>query len=159
MSLQLLYIQMRIEDEIKNSKPIPIEQKTVINLMFTGNVVKEQINRSIKHFDLSIEQYNVLRILRGQKGNPANLSTIQERMINKMSNTTRLIDKLLKKELVTRHTCELNRRKVEILITEKGLSLMLDIDSTLKKSDKKATDSLSKNEMETLNSLLDKLRT
>lgn len=159
LSLQLLYIQMRIEDEIKNSKPIPIEQKTVINLMFTGNVVKEQINRSIKHFDLSIEQYNVLRILRGQKGNPANLSTIQERMINKMSNTTRLIDKLLKKELVTRHTCELNRRKVEILITEKGLSLMLDIDSTLKKSDKKATDSLSKDEMETLNSLLDKLRT
>ena len=73
----------------------------------------------------------MLRILRGQKGKPANLSTLNEHMIHKMSNTTRLVDKLIEKKLVERDICENNRRKVEITITLKGLNLLTNIDNKL----------------------------
>jgi DNA-binding MarR family transcriptional regulator len=105
-----------------------------------------------------MEQYNVLRILRGQKGTPANMSTLQERMINKMSNTTRLVDKLIVKELVTRNTCPSNRRKIEILITNKGLNIMKQIDDKLDIKENNLTKNLTNNELETLNNLLDKIR-
>ena len=75
----------------------------------------------MKPYDLSGEQYNVLRILRGQKGCPANMCIIQERMLAKNSNTTRLIDKLLLKDFVTREVCPDNRRKIEVLITTKRI--------------------------------------
>ena len=159
MYQQQLYIQMSIETDIKSTVKLDERQKTVINLVYTNNWLKEQTFGFFKDYDLSAEQYNVLRILRGQKGNPANLSTIQERMLNKMSNTTRLIDKLLKKELVTRQTCPSNRRKVEILITNKGLDLLHELDSIVKSSNETITKSLSIEELETLNQLLDKLRT
>jgi DNA-binding MarR family transcriptional regulator len=150
---------MSIESDIKSTIKLDERQKTVINLVYTSNWLKEQTSSFFKSYDLSAEQYNVLRILRGQRGNPANLSTIQERMLNKMSNTTRLIDKLLKKDLVTRDTCPSNRRKVEILITQKGLDLLSELDLVVTKSNEHITQSLSLSELETLNHLLDKLRT
>ena len=79
-------------------------------------------------FDISEQQFNVLRILRGQKGIAANLSTVQERMVHKMSNTTRLIDKLIQKKLVKRNVCIENRRKIELFITEDGLDFLKKID-------------------------------
>ena len=105
-----------------------------------------------------MQQYNVLRILRGQKGQPANLSTIQERMIDKSSNTTRLIDKLIGKELVSRQQCPTNRRKIEVFITPKGMELLAEIDPVLEAANKRITEQLSLPEMEQLNYLLDKLR-
>ena len=119
---------MRIEEIIKSSVTMDTAKKVVLNLFYTQNVVTEKFNDVIKPYDLSAEQYNVLRILRGQKGNPVNMSLIQERMIAKNSNTTRLIDKLLLKDLVTREICPNNRRKMEILITQKGLDLLTKLD-------------------------------
>jgi len=149
---------MSIEDDIKSTVKLEVRTKTVINLAYTSNWLKEKSMSFFKDSDLSAEQYNVLRILRGQKGNPANLSTIQERMLNKMSNTTRLIDKLIKKELVTRQSCESNRRKIEIYITKKGLDLLAYLDTVVTKSNNAITKKLTQEELETLNTLLDKLR-
>jgi MarR family transcriptional regulator, 2-MHQ and catechol-resistance regulon repressor len=149
---------MSIEEDIKSTVKLQNNQKTVINLVYTSNWLKEKSKVFYKDYGISTEQYNVLRILRGQKGNPANLSTIQERMLNKMSNTTRLIDKLIKKELVTRQSCESNRRKIEIYITKKGLTLLAELDSIVNANNKELTKNLNTNELEILNTLLDKLR-
>jgi DNA-binding MarR family transcriptional regulator len=108
---------MKIEDEIKSSIALKLETKIVLNVLHTQNLINEKFNIVLKPYDLSGEQYNVLRILRGQKGNPANMNMIQERMVAKTSNTTRLVDKLLLKELVTRNVCPENRRKIEVTIT------------------------------------------
>ena len=150
---------MSIESEIKSTVKLDIKSKTVINLIYTTNWLKEKTHAFFKDYDLSSEQYNVLRILRGQKGHPANLSTIQERMLNKMSNTTRLIDKLLKKGLVTRQVCPSNRRKIDILITQKGLDLLTELDLKVESNNQEITKNLNHKELTTLNNLLDKLRT
>ena len=102
---------MNIEQALKNNTPLSQGSRTVINLMYTCRQVEEFGTSLFKEHDLTHQQYNVLRILRGQKGKPANLSTITERMIDKSSNTTRLIDKLIQKGLVNRQVCEKNRRK------------------------------------------------
>jgi DNA-binding MarR family transcriptional regulator len=149
---------MSIETDIKSTVKLRISEKTIINLIYTNNWFKENSTSQFKKYDLSSEQYNVLRILRGQKGKPANLSTLQERMLNKMSNTTRLIDKLLKKELVTRNTCPSNRRKIEIFITEKGSNLLEELDPITYQNSLDITKNLNTTELETLNNLLDKLR-
>ena len=149
---------MTIERDIKSSVKLSLEKKSVINLLYTSSWAKELLLLFFKEYDLSMEQYNVLRILRGQKGNPANLETIQERMISKMSNTTRLVDKLIAKGFVTRRICENNRRKVEIFITEKGLGLLLNADDKLIAQEKEIVKNLTANELTTLNTLLDKLR-
>lgn len=148
---------MKIEDIIKTSY-MPDHTKTVINLIYTSSYASEILNTAIKPFDISMQQFNVLRILRGQKGKPANLYTIQERMINKMSNTTRLIDKLIVKKYVERTTCEKNRRKIEIFITQSGLEALKEMDEAVHASEKKIIENLTKKEIELLNNLLERLR-
>ncbi|MFC5044552.1 MarR family winged helix-turn-helix transcriptional regulator [Aquimarina hainanensis] len=150
---------MKIEELLKVKGEFPIEQKVIVNLLYTGNWANENISNTLKAFDISIQQFNVLRILKGQNGKAANLSTIQERMISKMSNTTRLIDKLVTKGLVTRITCPTNRRKIEITITREGLSLLEIIHPIIIATEKRLTSKLTKKEQETLNLLLDKLKT
>ena len=113
---------------LKINTELPLSRQTVINVFLSNTWIKTDIQVVLKPYDLSIEQFNVLRILRGQKGNPLNLQDIQERMVNKMSNTTRLVDKLISKDLVERSICENNRRKVDIGITSKGLKLLKEID-------------------------------
>jgi DNA-binding MarR family transcriptional regulator len=150
---------MKIEDEIKTTIPLDISKKVILNLLFTQNVIKEKFNEIRTPYDLSGEQYNVLRILRGQKGNPANMCLIQERMVAKSSNTTRLIDKLLIKDLVTRKVCPDNRRKIEVLITEKGLKMLDDLDPITTELEQTIANNLNPEELEHLNQLLEKLRT
>jgi DNA-binding MarR family transcriptional regulator len=149
---------MRIEDIIKSNVAIDDAKKVVLNIMVTQNVVTEKFNEVLKPYDLSGEQYNVLRILRGQKGNPANMCVIQERMIAKNSNTTRLIDKLLLKNLVTREVCPENRRKIEVLITEKGLELLEELDPKVLENEKLFAANLNQKELVELNTLLEKYR-
>ncbi|NRA91679.1 MAG: MarR family transcriptional regulator [Psychroserpens sp.] len=120
--------------------------------------MKEQLLLVLKPYDLSIEQFNVLRILRGQKGHPINLQDVQARMVNKMSNTTRLIDKLIKKEFVKRNQCETNRRKIEIYITKQGLDILNELDLIVDTTEKDITSNLSQTELEQLNTLLKKLK-
>jgi DNA-binding MarR family transcriptional regulator len=150
---------MKIEEIIKSNSPISIEKRTVLNIMFTQNVIADAFNDILKSFDLSVEQFNVLRILRGQKGKPANMCVIQERMIAKTSNTTRLVDKLLLKDLVIREVCEENRRKMEITITEKGLKLLAELDPKIEAHEALFSTNLSSEELENLNNLLEKYRT
>lgn len=149
---------MTIEEAIKSSIPLNPITKTVLNIMYTSRIVEEQVADMLKPYKISMQQYNVLRILRGQKGNPANLFTIQERMINKMSNTTRLVDKLIDKGFAERTICESNRRKVEILITQKGLDLLSEIDPVTQANNNNILKDFTLVELNTLNSLLDKIR-
>ncbi len=149
---------MRVEDILKTNAPLPPRKKLLINLMLTSTEVSSRLSDALKSFDISMPQFNVLRILRGQKGKPANLSTIQDRMVNKMSNTTRLVDKLLEKNFVDRNICEQNRRKIEIFITPKGLELLNELDPVIEDLEKELTHNFSSEEIDQLNLLLEKLR-
>lgn len=148
---------MKVEKILKTSTVISDEKKLVILLQIVANASSSHINAVLKPFEISLQQFNVMRILRGQKGKPANLSTIQERMVSKMSNTTRLVDKLIEKKLVDRHVCEENRRKVEIYITDSGLKLLEKIDPLIENKEVEITRNLDKKEIQQLNTLLEKL--
>ena len=148
-----------LEDILKISSELQVSKRTILNIFITNSVFKEEIQTVLKPFDLSLEQFNVLRILRGQKGQAVNLQDIQERMVYKMSNTTRLVDKLILKDYVERFTCKKNRRKVEIFITKKGLDLLQQLDSLIEESEIHLTNNLSNQELVQLNELLNKLRT
>ena len=150
---------MKFEEAIKSIHTLAISTKTVVNMMYTSRIMEEAIVAVLKQYGLSTPQYNVLRILRGQHGNAANLSTLQERMIDKNSNTTRLVDKLIDKGWVKRNVCERNRRKIEIFITDDGLKILKQLDPIVEQNNKHILKNLSKNELEELNKLLDKLRT
>lgn len=149
---------MNLEEAIKSTAPLNPYTKTVLNIMYSSRLVEEKVAEMLKPFGISMQQYNVLRILRGQKGKPANLFTIQERMINKMSNTTRLVDKLIEKGYAERSICESNRRKVEIVITSDGLNLLKEIDPLTLSNNNLILKDFSINELNTLNTLLDKLK-
>jgi DNA-binding MarR family transcriptional regulator len=148
---------MTLEEEIKQEK-FPNEfEKLAVNLLYTGSWLYNVNAIRLKKFGITPEQYNVLRILRGSSPNPMMLSEITSRMIDKSSNATRLVEKLRLKGLVKRELCEDNRRQVDIIITEKGMSMLKKIDtaadewmSTLK--------NITKSEATELNRILDKLR-
>ena len=148
-----------LENILHTKTEIPESRATVINIFYSNSWIKEELLNQLKPFDLSIEQFNVLRILRGQNGVPINLQDIQERMVNKMSNTTRLIDKLIKKRFVKRSICKNNRRKVEIVITDDGLEVLRIIDPLINKAETAITQNLNSEELKQLNTLLTKLRT
>lgn len=148
---------MRLEDELKTTAFKSAKHKAMLNVIFTGVWLSERTNRFLKQFDLSEQQFNVLRILRGQKGQPINMIDIQERMVHKMSNATRLVEKLRQKGLVQRVICENNRRKVEITITTDGLQLLADIDTKMA-SRPSPMDQLTDDEANELSRLLERLR-
>lgn len=147
---------MNVEEIIKTEKKIPLESRTLIHLSLVEHKINEVISNALKPYEVSLQQFNVLRILRGQKGKPANLSTLNERMVTKMSNTTRLVDKLIAKGYVDRVTCESNRRKVEINITEAGQKALLDMDKAMKNSELAVVKNFTEKDLELLNKLLDK---
>ncbi|MCB0383560.1 MAG: MarR family transcriptional regulator [Psychroserpens sp.] len=147
-----------LNHRLKTQAQLSISKQSVINLFLTHTKVKNDLLNELKPFDLSLEQFNVLRILRGQKGNPINLQDIQERMVNKMSNTTRLVDKLIKKDFVKRNQCKENRRKIEIYITSDGLNILKELDIIIDQTEQNITSNLSITELEQLNKLLLKLK-
>ncbi|MDP5082398.1 MAG: MarR family transcriptional regulator [Winogradskyella sp.] len=143
---------------LKTKANLPLPQASVIHIFYTSIWMKDDLLLQLKPFDLSLEQFNVLRILRGQKGKAINLQDIQERMISKMSNTTRLVDKLIKKKFVKRITCKENRRKVEISITDLGLETLQEVDPIIASTEKNMTKNLTHEELTQLNKLLIKLK-
>ncbi|GAB4178243.1 MAG: MarR family transcriptional regulator [Calditrichia bacterium] len=149
---------MRIEDEIKQEHFRNIYQKALINLIYTANWINSHSNRLLKQYGLSSQQFNVLRILRGQYPKPARVSLLQDRMMDKMSNASRLVEKLRQKGLVERKVCEQDRRAVDVVITVKGLDLLAEIDA-VEGEFEKLLSKLDEKEAQTLNSLLDKIRT
>lgn len=147
---------MNVEEIIKTEKEIPLESRTIIHFMLVNNKVNEAILIALKPFDVSPQQFNVLRILRGQNGKPANLSTLNERMVTKMSNTTRLVDKLILKGFVDRIVCPSNRRKVEISITNEGKKVLKKMDIQMAKAEKSILKNISETELIQLNALFNK---
>ena len=129
-------------------------QNLVIALIKYNCKVNESVSKALKPFGVSFQQFNVLRILRGQKGVAANLSTVHERMVNRTSNTTRIIDKLSDKNLVKRNICKENRRKIELFITNEGLKLLSVRYTIFEKTEDKATQKLNEKEKEKLIALL-----
>ena len=132
-------------------------KSVIISLLKTNTFVVDTLSNILKPYKISLQQFNVLRILRGQKGNPSNLSTVQKMMINRMSNTTRIIDKLVKKNYVSRSICKENRRKIELLITPKGLKILGKIDLIFEKEESKLTDKLSPEEHDEILTLFNKI--
>ena len=113
---------MKIEEEIKQRSFKDVYHKVYINLIFTSGWLQEQQATIFKKYGLTLPQFNILRILRGQHPKPATLNLLIERMLDKTSNASRIVDKLEAKELVTRHQCPNDRRTVDIIITDKGLN-------------------------------------
>ena len=138
-------------------KSLDLAKNTVVGILKAGCKVEEYIGNTLKSADISLQQFNVLRILRGRKGIPANLQTVQKRMIHKMSNTTRLVDKLIVKELVVRKTCKENRRKIEITITDKGLEILSQLDTKIQETEAAILQPLNLEEQRTLRSLINKI--
>lgn len=147
-----------LEEEIKQQKKFESEfEKAAVNILFTSSWLYNLNATRFKKFDITPEQYNVLRILRGSYPKPLMLGSITCRMLDKSSNATRLVEKLRQKGYVKRELCETNRRQVDILITEKGLALLTKIDNETDEwlSSLKA---ITKAEAQELNRILDKLR-
>lgn len=148
---------MTLEEELKQAKFKSEYQKAMLNVLFTGNWLGSDSSRILKPFGLSPQQYNVLRILKGQKGKAISVNNIMSRMIDKMSNTSRLVEKLRQKELIERVVCENDRRQVDVRITKKGLDLLTEAGKEMNNIDRiKANITLE--EAQKLNELLDKIR-
>ncbi len=136
MYIQLIYVYlyyicdpMKLEDEIKQTKPFRNEvQKLMLNIAVTSSWFNSIFSEMLKPYDLSPPQFNVLRILRGKHPNTYCNQEITQRMIDKSSNATRIVDKLIDKKLVSRTENSGDRRLVNIKITEKGLQLLEQID-------------------------------
>lgn len=146
---------MDVEKIIQTNAPLPLRQRSVIHLILVSNRISEAVSHALKPFGVSPQQFNVLRILRGQKGRPANLNTLSERMVSRMSNTTRLVDKLLEKGYVSRTVCPSNRRKVEILLTEAGAVALRNMDRVVNEAEEKLMQPLADADLRKLNALLD----
>lgn len=131
---------------------------TIENILQTGNWMNETFSDHLKQYALSIQQYQVLRSLRDLKGEPADLLTLSAQMVSKNSNTTRLVEKLRLKKLISRVQNEENRRKVDITITEKGLALLAEIDVLQPQFENDVVQNLTEDEIRTLNILLEKIR-
>lgn len=148
---------MRIEEEIKQTKPFPNPQtKAIVNLNFTASWLVGIQAEVLKPYGISIQQYNILRILKGMRPKPATVKTLIERMIDKNSNASRLVDKLLKKGLLERNACSRDRRRVDVMITPAGLDMVNDIAKVMKKN--KIFMNLTDEEALLLSNLLDKMR-
>ncbi len=149
---------MSIETDIKQKSVFksPYE-RLAVNLMFTNNWLCDQQMQALKPFGITLQQYNVLRILRGQHPNPVKVADITERMLDKMSNASRLVDKLLAKEFVQRTECPNDRRAVDVVITEKGLDLLKKLEK-VQGDWQKSLHTLTVEEVNLVSQLLDKLR-
>ena len=148
---------MKIEDEIKQDTFKNPIQKAVVNMLFTSSWFNSMHQLELRPFKISPQQYNILRILRGSYPNPVNVKTLIDRMLDKMSNASRLVEKLVQRNLVKRTICPSDRRAVDVVLTGEGLRFLDKIDENRKLMNR-LNMALSDEEAQTLSSLLDKLR-
>jgi DNA-binding MarR family transcriptional regulator len=148
---------MKIEDEIQSSKFEDNYHKAVINISYTYSWLSNLLRCNFEKYNLTSQQFNVLRILRGQQPKPATINMIKERMLDKMSDASRIVDRLVQKELVSRCTNNSDRRAVDIHISQKGLEILGKMDDEFKTSDL-FKHNITEEEASILNNLLDKLR-
>jgi len=148
---------MGIAEEIKQKKFSSEFSKAMINIIYTHSWLSQQYQDMFKSYGLTTPQFNILRILRGQYPNPSTVNLLIDRMLDKSSNASRIVDRLEEKELVERKQCKNDRRAVDVFISKKGLELLTDLDQILENWESKIN-KLSNEEATQLNHLLDKLR-
>ncbi len=148
---------MKIEDAIKSNFK-DNTQKALVNLVYTGNWLRDIHEKTFKEFQLLPQHYNVLRILKGKHPKPVSPGEIKEVMLDKGHDITRLLDKLVKMGFVERKICEENRRKIDINLTSKGLLKLEEMNKNLEKHTKIIYNQISEKEASALSDLLDKLR-
>ncbi|MEO0001966.1 MAG: hypothetical protein RL766_2012 [Bacteroidota bacterium] len=148
---------MGLEKDIQQSSFSGQNQKAVINLIYTYHWVTEQIKIILFEEDITLQQYNILRILRGSDPRPLSTLTIRERMLDKMSDTSRIVDRLLLKKLVSKRLCNTDKRLVDVSITSEGKAMLQRIDARDNEM-RSVMEKLNEDELTTLNGLLDKLR-
>lgn len=150
-------VSMKLEEEIQQKSFKTPQQKLAVNILYTSNWLNGYYQDFFKGKELTVQQYNVLRILRGQFPNPCALKLVKDRMLDRMSDASRIVDKLVAKRYVARNQCPSDRRSVNLLITEKGLSLLKELD-VIDEGTSLIFNNLSDKEAEKVNYLLDKLR-
>jgi DNA-binding MarR family transcriptional regulator len=148
---------MRIDDEIQSSNFEDNYQKAVINISYTSGWLSNLFRQHFEKFNLTQQQFNILRILRGQYPKPATVNLLKERMVDKMSDASRIVDRLVQKGLVSRCTNTADRRAVDIRISDQGLDVLAKIDVEFKAVDF-LRDNFTEEEAGKLSDLLDKLR-
>jgi DNA-binding MarR family transcriptional regulator len=148
---------MELEKEIKQAKFQSEYQKLFLNIIYTGSWLDLRNTQRLKPFGVSPQQYNILRILRGQYPNAATVTLLIERMLDKSSNASRLVEKLRQKELLERCVCPEDRRAVNVKITDKGLALLKQLDPKIEEANNELS-GLTVEEAKVINQLLDKLR-
>ncbi len=148
---------MEIEKEIKSTKFTNNYHKASINIIYTYNWLNNLIKLELDKSNITNQQFNILRILRGQHPQPATINILKERMLDKMCDASRIVDRLVQKELVTRSTNRKDRRSVDIQITDKGLELLegVHMENAMIEGLK---NNISDEEAQQLSSLLDKFR-
>lgn len=149
---------MKIEEAIKQKNFESEFQKVHINILFTANWLSQTLIPALDPLNLTWQQFNILRILRGMSPEPATIKILTERMIDKMSNASRLVEKLKKKGMVERQECELDRRQVDIVLTQKGTEVLEVASKAIKDLTHKTFRGLTEEEAVTLNKLLDRIR-
>lgn len=148
---------MKIEEEISQKKFRNSHQKAVVNILFTGSWLQLQIKSFMKNYDITPQQYNVLKILKGQLPNPVSTSLVRERMLDKMSDVSRIVSRLQEKSLVDVCRSNTDKRLVDIVINDNGIQLLEKIDNQSDYMDSMSAN-LTDKEAEQLSNLLDKLR-
>jgi DNA-binding MarR family transcriptional regulator len=148
---------MTLEKDISQRSFRNLKQKSMVNLIFTYHWVVEKIKSLLSAEDITLQQYNILRILRGSFPEPLSTLQIRDRMLDKMSDTSRIVDRLVVKGLVQKNTSKTDKRLVDVMITDEGRELLAKLDLHNDELDNIVT-SLSESEMDSLNNLLDKLR-
>jgi MarR family multiple gene transcriptional regulator MgrA len=148
---------MKLELELNQARFNTLEEKTIVNILFTAYRVNDLTSSVLSPYDLSIQQFNILRILRGRHPECATVNLLRQRMMDKNSGVSRLVEKLRKKNLITRNINEQDRRQVDIRITEKGLDLLAVLDDKMKPVFNYAR-TLNPAQLSQLNDLLDNLR-
>ncbi len=148
---------MKLEEEISSHKFSSNYHRAIVNILYTYGWLTNLLKQRLDNHDITLQQYNILRILRGQFPNPATVNLLRERMLDKMSDASRIVDRLYKKGLLSRSTNEKDRRAVDILITKKGLDLLKKLDSEMNIDDELSLN-LKSDEAGLLSDLLDKFR-
>ena len=149
---------MKIEEAIQQKKFMNAFQKVHVNVLYTASFLSQQTSESLKPFRLTIQQFNILRILRGRYPEPATIKELTARMLDKMSNASRLVDKLLEKGLVERRTCSEDRRRVDVVISKEGLDLLSKVSAIVEQRYEQQFQQLSEVGSAQLSELLDKRR-
>ncbi len=148
---------MRLEDEIQHKQFQSEHHKLLVNLIYSGNWVKSIHAEVLKPYGLTLQQYNVLRILRGQYPKPASVNLLIERMLDKMSNASRLVEKLRLKGLVERRENDSDRRQADVIITSKGLDLLIELAKPIDQFEMRSL-TITEAEAKKVNDILDRLR-